>query len=92
MATKDISDRLVLEAYREFKTVNIGRTSWIADDVEWPYDILMRKTGRSFKECWRACERAVDRDLIEYGVSLRSGWITNKGKDILDSPPHPVSI
>ena len=29
-------------------------------------------------------ERAARRDLVEYGVSLRTGWLTDKGRALLD--------
>jgi hypothetical protein len=83
MATRDITDKMVIEAYAEYAAGSAGRTSFVEGEFEYPYDILMRKTGLSFKECWRACERAADRDLIEYGVSLRTGWITEEGKKLI---------
>ena len=33
------------------------------------------------KVIYAAMERAYDRGLIEYGVSLRSGWLTDEGKE-----------
>ena len=73
MATKDISDRQVCEAVQAY-----------ADDLNhWPYDILAEATGQPQKVCWRAVERAAKRDLIEYGVSLRTGWLTEKGRQLL---------
>jgi hypothetical protein len=71
MATKDITDVQVLLAYRQ----------WHAEGGErWPYDILMQETGQPEKVCIAAMERACDRGLIEYGISLRTGWITQKGE------------
>lgn len=35
------------------------------------------------KLAYSACERAERDDLIEYGVSLRTGWLTDKGKELL---------
>ena len=70
ISTKDISDYQVLKAYEESKRMGFKK---------FPYDILMEKTGACEKVCYRAMERAYDRELIECGVSLRSGWITEKG-------------
>lgn len=73
MATKDISDKQVCEAYEQSKN----------PPHMWPHSILMKTTGQPEKVCWRAMERAYDRDYIECGVSLRSGWLTGKGKLLL---------
>lgn len=79
MATKDITDRQVCEAYQQCVMArNPGNLS-----VEWPYDVLRRTTGQPFKVCYRAMERADQRGLVEYGVSLRSGWLTEKGQELL---------
>lgn len=73
MATKDITDRQVCEAYRDYNQA----------EGPFPYDLLIERTGECFKVCYRAMERACERDLIEYGVSLRTGWLTDKGKALL---------
>ena len=74
MATKDITDMMVLEAY-EMRRLGF--------DTRWPYEMLMEQTGEPEKVCYRAMERAENRGLIDCGVSLRSGWITEKGKEML---------
>lgn len=71
MATKDISDTQVLNAYLA------------TGPHEWPYDVLQRTTGQPFKVCWRAMERAYRHGLLEYGTSLRSGWVTEKGYTLM---------
>lgn len=80
MSTKDVTDRMVLEAYalkaKQFKE---------SGDYQYPYETLMARTGECFKVCYRAMERASDRGLIEYGVSLRTGWLTEKGKALLSA-------
>lgn len=81
MATRDISDVQVLKAYQEFKKYT---GPWIESQCLFPYGVLMQWTGLSFKECYAAMERAERRGLIEYGVSLRSGWITEKGIKLLE--------
>ena len=84
MATKDISDKQVCEAYLEYITVrdSLAYIGIIAEH-QWPYEILQRVTGQPEKVCYRACERAERRGFIEYGTSLRSGWLTEKGKSLL---------
>lgn len=74
MAMKDITDKQVVKAYN---LVNSGL------DKRYPYEILMEMTGQSEKVCYRAMERACDRDYIEFGVSLRTGWLTEKGEELL---------
>ena len=50
----------------------------------WPYEVLSETTGACEKVCFRAMERACERGYIDYGVSLRSGWLTDKGKRLID--------
>jgi len=73
MATKDVSDKQVVEAFAEY-----------ARAQRWPYDILQERTGQCFKVCWRAMERANRRGLVECGVSLRTGWLTAAGTALLE--------
>ena len=40
-------------------------------------DILMETTGAPEKVCWAAMERAADRRLIDYGVSLATAWVSS---------------
>ena len=77
MATKDITDIQVLLAYEKAAETVGGQRLY-------PYDILMQETGQPEKVCFRAMERASDRDLVECGVSLRTGWLTDKGKQLLE--------
>ena len=79
MSVKDITDKEVCAAYREYRD-NIDESF---EHKDWPYEILMRITGQPFKVCYRAMERAERHGLIEYGVSLRTGWLTEKGKELL---------
>lgn len=80
MATKDITDKQVCEAYAEAERQR--GPEW-ENDYEYPYEILMRITGEPEKVCYRAMERADERGYVEYGVSLRTGWLTDKGKALL---------
>lgn len=75
MAVKDITDKQVIEAYLECKRIGEG----------WPYDILQDRTGQCWKVCYRAMERSCKRGYIDYGVSLRSGWVTPLGLKVLDN-------
>jgi hypothetical protein len=74
MAMKDVPDALVCKAYAEARANNF---------VRWPYEMLSEWTRQPEKVCFRAMERACDHGLIEYGVSLRTGWLTDKGRDLL---------
>lgn len=73
MSRKNVSDLLVCKAYA------IGKPF----DDKWPYDLLEEWTGEPVKVCYRAMERANDRGYIEYGTSLRSGWLTEKGQQMI---------
>ena len=78
MKTSDIPDRAVCIAYAEFSK---NRPS--AGGL-FPYQILMSMFDAPFKVAYAACERAARRDLVDYGVSLRTGWLTDKGLVILE--------
>lgn len=82
MATKDITDKQVCEAYAEMQR---QRKSSNYQAYEYPYVILQRVTGQCEKVCYRAMERSCDRGLVEFGVSLRTGWLTEEGEALL----HP---
>ena len=74
MAVKDISDLMVCKAFVESRKCDWQR---------WPYEFLTEWTGQPEKVCFRAMERADRRKLVDYGVSLRSGWLTQKGEALL---------
>jgi len=76
MAMKDISDVQVLQAVTKARASNFEL---------WPYDILETETKQHWKVCFRAMERAERRGLLECGVSLRTGWLTEKGKALVAS-------
>ena len=78
MSRKDVTDIMVLKAYKEFGQMDLPR-------YKWPYEILAEWTGEHEKVCYRAMERAHKRGLVEYGTSLRTGWLTEKGKELLKS-------
>lgn len=77
MATKNITDKQVVLAYIEFDK-NRGK-----DPIKWPYDYLIEWTGECEKVCIKAMERADLRGFIDYGVSLRTGWVTDEGLELL---------
>lgn len=75
MATKDISDLQVCRAVQLFQDQGL--------DGPYPYAALAQQTGQAEKVCYCAMERACKHGLIEYGVSLRTGWLTKKGRELL---------
>lgn len=79
MATKDITDIQVLQAQQIWREDQGG---------PWGYEILMFQTGQPQKVCMQAMMRAERRDLLGYGVSLRTAWITDKGRELLSQHQH----
>ena len=51
------------------------------------HQILMRMTGAPEKLAAAACERAHKVGLIEYGVSLETGWLSAKGRLLVALEP-----
>ena len=43
-------------------------------------EVLMRETGAPEKVVWAAMVREEDRGLIDCGVNLRGGWLTEEGR------------
>ena len=41
---------------------------------------LVKVSGQHPKVCLRAVEREDDRGLVEYGTSIRNGWLTTSGE------------
>jgi hypothetical protein len=80
MSRKDISDYQVLLAYKACRSAINNHKNGI--DI-WPEQLLSEVMKQHVKVCYRAMERACDRGYIEYGVSLRSGWITEEGMKLL---------
>jgi len=74
MATKHISMIQVLKAQKQYlKNPN----------KKWGYEILQDETGQCAKVCYRAMEKAASLNLIDYGVSIGTAWITKKGMKLL---------
>jgi len=94
MATKDISDVQVCEAYEaycaeeaEHKALR-GKRDWFeywrtVPTIETVDVRLIRATGQPAQAVYQSMERAAGRDLIEWGVTIRRGWLTDKGKALL---------
>jgi hypothetical protein len=90
MAVKDISDLHVCAAYVERWGSDLGgpalgdlptfTLSFDGPPPRFVDAILMEATGQPEKVVYRAMERAYNRGYIEYGVSMRSGWLTEKGQ------------
>ena len=81
MATKDITDAQVCRAVQAYQ--DTMEASGFTADCPYPYEALAIETGQAEKVCYRAMERAYRRQLIECGVSLRTGWLTDKGKALI---------
>lgn len=94
MSRKHVTDEMVCQAYADYQqslaseraSIPPGYIFGVGEPlphVPWPYELLAKRTGEHWKVCYSAMVRACDRGLIEYGTSLRSGWLTEKGKELL---------
>jgi len=73
-----ISDEMVCQAYalkNEVRDATGVHTN--------PYDILHEWTGEDVEICYQCMERADRNGYIDYGVSLRTGWLTEEGKKLI---------
>lgn len=77
MALKDVSDIEVCRATQDWR-----------DAGKFIHELLAERTGQPEKVCFRALERACRRDLVDYGVSMRTAWLTEKGKLLLAELPY----
>jgi len=84
MKTHDITDKMVCEAVAEYQSDIYNKP--------FPYEIIAQKTGCAEKVAYRAMERAVDSDYLDYGVSLRTAWLTEKGKEVLKENSATATI
>lgn len=75
MKRSDITDLDVCKAVQEYQNT-LG---------DFPYEMLASKFNCDEKLAYSACKRAHGNGLIDYGVSLRTGWLTEKGKELLKS-------
>ena len=81
LASSYITDKMVCMAYA---VVEKQRGPDWDTDYEWPYVVLARATNLPETVCFRAMERCASKGLIEYGVSLRTGWLTEAGRELVD--------
>lgn len=80
MATKDVPDKLVCKVVAERDAVPIGELR----GVGCPLDILADMTGQPRKVCLRAMERSFRHGYLEYGISIRTAWLTEAGWQFLE--------
>ncbi len=79
MKRSDITDLQVCQATRDSK-----------QSREFITDLLVARIGCPIKVAESALKRAIDRDLIDYGVSTRTGWLTEKGEQLIKSKPKQI--
>lgn len=87
MARKHISDRTVCLAAFAQSILNrpnfLGRT----------YDFLRLLAPREVpKVCERAIERAIDHGYLDWGVSVASSYLTDKGKDYVKEATEELAV
>lgn len=85
MARKHVSDYQVCLAYWLCSSGRCRLSYGKGFLVPFPEEVLSIWTKQPQKVCYRAIERAFRRGLIDYGVSLRSGWLTEAGRAILSA-------
>lgn len=79
MSRKDVTDLQVCRAYELWR----AELQSLGAGARRPTQLLQEWTDEPLKVCWRAMERACGRGLVEYGTSLDSGWLTEKGKRVI---------
>ena len=53
-------------------------------EERYPADVVIAaETGSPHKVVWAAMEREEDAGHLDYGINLRGGWLTDKGKHTL---------
>lgn len=75
---KRITDKMAVQAqweWREKMFANKRR--------KYARQTLRDMTGRSLADCEKALERAVVRGYLDYGVSLRTAWLTDAGRKLI---------
>jgi hypothetical protein len=70
---KDIPDIEVLEYQQRW---------WEDNNLPYVYEELGKKYG-SQKLVLKKMEKLVENKYLEYGVSLRTAWLTDKGKSLI---------
>jgi hypothetical protein len=74
MKTSDVSTKVVLSACAAFHS---------GADNHAPWKIIMSETGAPEKVVHSAMNREEKAGNIDCGVSLRTGWLTDKGRKLL---------
>lgn len=72
---KDIPDIVVLKRQKEW-CENKDLPFTYEAFPQWPEKLIYRKM-----------EKLVDKGYLEYGVSLRTSWLTDKGLELINLPP-----
>lgn len=85
-----ITDYQVCKAYQECRANNEIKCWWSGYNrqapgapVLWPHDILASWTGQALPVCYEAMQRAAVNGYIFFTVSLRAGWLTEKGRRLI---------
>lgn len=73
-----LTTKQVLEAIQEYQ-----QQSSDGLDAEFPYLTLAKKYNIPEKVAYYACVKAEKKGYTECGVSLRTAWLTEKGKRFL---------
>lgn len=77
-----VSDETVVRGYLKYREqFDTGLWQETADDV------LKKMTKKPMRVIWRAMNRACNRGFVQFGVSLRTGWATEKGIALLSNAP-----
>ena len=77
MQLKDISTKEVLQLQNKWSENNHED---ITTENPFVYEILAKKYGVDEKLIFSKMEKLEDEGYLEYGVSLRTAWLTEKGK------------
>lgn len=79
MKRKDIPTISVLKAYKKMEDTVRGK---FVDEI------LMEEFNAPEKLVYSAINRDYDKGFIEFGVSIRSGWLTESGEKYLNEHTH----
>lgn len=79
---KDIPTREVLEQQQKW---------WENKELPFTYEVLGQKYG-SEKLVFMKMQKLLREGYLEYGVSLRTAWLTEKGKSVISPLPPPDKL
>jgi hypothetical protein len=74
-SSANISDKQVLAAIQKSHEMGFDK---------YCYEILAEESGCPLKVCYTALERVNDKGYIDYGVSVRTAWLTDEGEAVLN--------